>query len=660
MQYASLENKDRSSVIDRLNKFEAFIFSVGKSPKKKKKVVAPESSTTSTTAASDDFEPTEKTLLTPKIKKRIKRFAELLSRFRRKVLLKEFDFVKEALELCFKGSLKFKTISKHIMPSDWFCKESDSTYLDMMLLEKVAKYGLGAKAFNSVKMEYKHLTSANKEDGKDDSKNDKATNDGDDVEMEDFEESSTTNDKLSDKILKARFEAIVAYIARHNARGFISSDSFSTVEKNFVGESATSRMARRQQQASLGMFISGVSPAVVKSKGKRKRKGKKKNEGKPKKVRQLKGKAPTEFEEPIQAALLKNQEQISHKVAQEVGALILARTELPYEPTASLKVLSFGQIYEKEGKGALHSKAYIFAIGYKAEKTFKSFKNPRERVTYTQEILLPEDEGAEGDVLYRLTASDAPDEPIESDSSATRVWNIVLNKIKAKCEKLNLPKSKQLISGPKFFGLSNPQVQLRLEGLEGAEKCENYRFFLQKSYSSRLSKQREMEEKSSAIPEKKAEETLPETTSSTTTSNNTEANVEKTNEITVEVDEAKEISTTTTDVVKLARGKKIAEKDDTAIDLTDVPKSLSGPPSQEIPFNSIGNKRVRPIVAGKASFVKKKSKLNTTPNGKAASPSQSKSSSSSGKKRRSLSKKDSAGSAVKKVKKITSFFTKIL
>ena len=71
MQYASLENKDRSSVIDRLNKFEAFIFSVGKSPKKKKKVVAPESSTTSTTAASDDFEPTEKTLLTPKIKKRI-------------------------------------------------------------------------------------------------------------------------------------------------------------------------------------------------------------------------------------------------------------------------------------------------------------------------------------------------------------------------------------------------------------------------------------------------------------------------------------------------------------------------------------------------------------------------------------------------------------
>ena len=169
-----------------------------------------------------------------------------------------------------------------------------------------------------------------------------------------------------------------------------------------------------------------------------------------------------------------------------------------------------------------------------------------------------------------------------------------------------------------------------------------------------------MEEKSSAIPEKKAEETLPETTSSTTTSNNTEANVEKTNEITVEIDEANEISTTTTDVVKLARGKKIAEKDDTAIDLTDVPKSLSGPPSQEIPFNSIGNKRVRQIVAGNASFVKKKSKLNTTPNGKAASPSQSKSSSSSGKKRRSLSKKDSAGSAVKKVKKITSFFTKIL
>ena len=71
-------------------------------------------------------------------------------------------------------------------------------------------------------MEYKNLTSANKEDGKDGQKT-ITTNDGDDVEMEDFEESSTTNDKLSDKILKARFEAIVAYIARHNALGFISS-----------------------------------------------------------------------------------------------------------------------------------------------------------------------------------------------------------------------------------------------------------------------------------------------------------------------------------------------------------------------------------------------------------------------------------------------------
>ena len=145
----------------------------------------------------------------------------------------------------------------------------------MDFTQSIARYpGLNTRAFDIVRGVYKKDTSKN---------SDKA----EDAEMEDFEENTVgeaKKDILSDKVLKARFELIVVYIARHNARGMISADSFTSVEKGSVGESATSRMAKRQQ-ASLGMFIPGLED-ILKVDGKKKRsktkkkgcfKGRKKN-----------------------------------------------------------------------------------------------------------------------------------------------------------------------------------------------------------------------------------------------------------------------------------------------------------------------------------------------------------------------------------------------
>ena len=39
-----------------------------------------------------------------------------------------------------------------------------------------------------------------------------------------------------------------------------------------------------------------------------------------------------------------------------------------------LKVISFGKIHVKEGLGPLHSKSYIYPIGYKAEKASEASK----------------------------------------------------------------------------------------------------------------------------------------------------------------------------------------------------------------------------------------------------------------------------------------------
>ena len=80
-----------------------------------------------------------------------------------------------------------------------------------------------------------------------------------------------------------------------------------------MGESATSRMAKRQQ-ASLGMFIPGLED-ILKVDGKKKPKqnqearlfqGERKHSF-------SKGKTPVEFEEPIAAALSTNQE-VTHKM----------------------------------------------------------------------------------------------------------------------------------------------------------------------------------------------------------------------------------------------------------------------------------------------------------------------------------------------------------
>ena len=189
---------------------------------------------------------------------------------------------------------------------------------------------------------------------------------------------------------------------------------------------------------------------------------------------------------PIAVALSTNQE-ITHKTAQELGALILEADRKPFDASSNLKG---NFVWKNPCKGRFRPftfKNYIYPIGYKAEKAEAS--RSRQRVIYTRDIAARRGQRCGGDVLFKLTAADAPNEPIVSDSSATRVWRIVLEKQKKRKE-LNMPPSKQLISGPKFFGLSNVQVQLRLEGLEGAEKCEKYRFLIQKSYSARLNEQR--------------------------------------------------------------------------------------------------------------------------------------------------------------------------
>ena len=135
IKFASLVGKERKSVLDRLKLFEDIIF--GKAPRNAAEGVNSKDNAKKNADAMSDNK-----LLSTKAKKRLKGCIDLFKKFRRRVLAREVDVVKEALQLYLKGSLKFRTLSKvHNVPSDWFCKDDDSTYLDWILLQSIGRYG---------------------------------------------------------------------------------------------------------------------------------------------------------------------------------------------------------------------------------------------------------------------------------------------------------------------------------------------------------------------------------------------------------------------------------------------------------------------------------------------------------------------------------------
>ena len=112
-------------------------------------------------------------------------------------------------------------------------------------------------------------------------------------------------------------------------------------------------------------------------------------------------------------------------------------------------ILSLGQIeYENP---LFHNERYIWPIGFKSVRTYRSFRNPDNTCEYTSEIVLVEDHPE-----FVVTANDALDEP-SIGTSPTAAWSNILKKINEACgTKKNDKKSKRVhttVSGPEYFGL---------------------------------------------------------------------------------------------------------------------------------------------------------------------------------------------------------------
>ncbi|KAL9651515.1 hypothetical protein ABK040_001461 [Willaertia magna] len=151
----------------------------------------------------------------------------------------------------------------------------------------------------------------------------------------------------------------------------------------------------------------------------------------------------------------------------EVDPNLPPEQQLPMKAGSST-VIELGTIeYERT---SYHNERYIFPIGYKSERSYSSYLTPPEKVIYTCEIL----DGGEGP-LFQVTASDDPDTHW-TGTSPTGAWTNVIKKVnESKKNTSNLKeRSFATVSGPEYFGLSNPKTGQLIELMTNSEKCENY------------------------------------------------------------------------------------------------------------------------------------------------------------------------------------------
>ncbi|KAG1179026.1 hypothetical protein G6F70_004396 [Rhizopus microsporus] len=121
--------------------------------------------------------------------------------------------------------------------------------------------------------------------------------------------------------------------------------------------------------------------------------------------------------------------------------------QLPAQIVASLRIIELGRIdYERP---AFHNDRYIFPIGYTAERTYMSMVDPSNQTIYTCKV-----EDSQDGPLFTLSPADAPDQCL-SARTATGVWALVIKKVNEVRQK----DSSNAISGPEYYGFSNPIME---------------------------------------------------------------------------------------------------------------------------------------------------------------------------------------------------------
>ncbi|RCH96328.1 hypothetical protein CU097_003245 [Rhizopus azygosporus] len=128
----------------------------------------------------------------------------------------------------------------------------------------------------------------------------------------------------------------------------------------------------------------------------------------------------------------------------------------------SWTVLSLGTVVWD--RAAFHNQRYIYPVGYRVKKWYRSMVDPHSDTQYTCEIL----DGGE-EPIFQLNADDNPNECWRGPTPTT-VWTIVVRRAFAI---RNMDYGHNPV-GPDFFGLRKNTIAKMIQDLPNADKCKNY------------------------------------------------------------------------------------------------------------------------------------------------------------------------------------------
>ncbi|RCH81684.1 hypothetical protein CU098_003296, partial [Rhizopus stolonifer] len=115
-------------------------------------------------------------------------------------------------------------------------------------------------------------------------------------------------------------------------------------------------------------------------------------------------------------------------------------------------------------KAAFHNQRYIYPVGYRVKKWYRSMVDPHSDTQYTCEILDGGDEP-----IFQLNADDNPTECWRGPTPTT-VWTIAVRRAFAI---RNMDYGHNPV-GPDFFGLRKNTIAKMIQDLPDADKCKNY------------------------------------------------------------------------------------------------------------------------------------------------------------------------------------------
>lgn len=115
---------------------------------------------------------------------------------------------------------------------------------------------------------------------------------------------------------------------------------------------------------------------------------------------------------------------------------------------------------------SFHTHRYIYPIGFKIQRYYKSTVHQDAQACYTVEIL----DGDQGP-RFEITADDRPNEPFTSETSSG-VWSQII-KLSNQIRQLKITNSG---SGPEFTGFSHPTIAWMIQCLPNVDRCKDYRW----------------------------------------------------------------------------------------------------------------------------------------------------------------------------------------